>query len=160
MNFRLVFQSVSLTLLALGAGQSMLSMELPTLKDAENAIKNGNLFAVRDFIQTGGNVNECNKLGKTLLHTACCYKDLEVIKTLIENGANLNQPDRIGETPLHYAATIGNINIINLLLKNGADSSCKNSFGRTMLYNVRLWHTNSEMEQLVIKAIKEQHEIR
>jgi ankyrin repeat protein len=104
---------------------------IPTIEEVLRAIKNDDIEVVKNFIKTGGNINQCNApFGHNLLHTACGCEKVEVVKELINNGADVNMVDlMLGCTPLHYAAAGGCIDILRILIDNGADVTHKDSKG-------------------------------
>jgi ankyrin repeat protein len=54
--------------------------------------------------------------GRTALHRAVCYADLEMIHLFASKGANVNCQDKCKQTPLHYAIQRGNVSILQNLL--------------------------------------------
>jgi len=58
---------------------------------------------VKILLRYGADVNAVNKNGRTLLHLAVSYADLDLIKLLVENGANINTKDNNGRTVLYDA---------------------------------------------------------
>ena len=77
----------------------------------------GNIEAVNEFLDNGGNVNLQDEPGMTPLHHAVNsdWKEshLEMIKLLIERGAIVNAIDDTHHTPLHMAS---NATVAGLLL--------------------------------------------
>ena len=98
----------------------------------------GNIEAVNEFLDNGGNVNLQDEPGMTPLHHAVNsdWKEshLEMIKLLIERGAIVNAIDDTHHTPLHMAS---NATVAGLLLDAGADVNAKTKReGETPLYAV------------------------
>jgi ankyrin repeat protein len=97
----------------------------------------GNIEAVNEFLDNGGNVNLQDEPGMTPLHHAVNsdWKEshLEMIKLLIERGAIVNAIDDTHHTPLHMAS---NATVAGLLLDAGADVNAKTeSEGETLLFS-------------------------
>ncbi|KFO35059.1 Myosin-XVI [Fukomys damarensis] len=65
------------------------------------------LADVKRFLSSGGNVNEKNEEGVTLLHMACASGYKEVVSLILEHGGNLDVTDDQYWTPLHLAAKYG-----------------------------------------------------
>lgn len=64
------------------------------------------------FIESGGNVNEVDKLSMTPLHVAVQDIQLKIVDLLIKNGAKINLLDIRGRTPLEINAQYGNTEIL------------------------------------------------
>lgn len=68
------------------------------------------------------NVNNRNdNSGWTLLHKACVYGSVEVIRLLIALGAYLDVIDQDGSSPLWYACRAGHAECVQELIQSGAD---------------------------------------
>ncbi|XP_023570968.1 unconventional myosin-XVI [Octodon degus] len=84
------------------------------------------LADVKCFLSSGGNVNERNEEGVTLLHMACASGYKEVAALLLEHGGDPRLPDNQCWTPLHVAAKYGQTNLVKLLLTHGANPKLVN----------------------------------
>ncbi|XP_025779779.1 unconventional myosin-XVI [Puma concolor] len=84
------------------------------------------LTDVKHFLSDGGNVNEKNDDGVTLLHMACASGYKEVVSLLLEHGGDLNIVDNQYWTPLHLAAKYGQTNLVKLLLMHQANPNLLN----------------------------------
>uniref|UniRef100_A0ABI7WLA5 Myosin motor domain-containing protein n=1 Tax=Felis catus TaxID=9685 RepID=A0ABI7WLA5_FELCA len=84
------------------------------------------LMDVKHFLSDGGNVNEKNDDGVTLLHMACASGYKEVVSLLLEHGGDLNIVDNQYWTPLHLAAKYGQTNLVKLLLMHQANPNLLN----------------------------------
>lgn len=146
------------------APQSPTQLILSALKDgreeaAHNLLKKHPALAKADI---GG--------GWTLLHYACRYGQLSVVKELLEMGADVNKltkedygrgntlggyinyqvldrplksiPEDDRVAPLHMACIYGDIHIVSLLLENGSKVSGKYTFGAhsELVYAVKYGH--------------------
>jgi ankyrin repeat protein len=76
----------------------------------------GDAGLLRRLIQDKGVVDEADEEGRTALHFACGYGEIECAKVLIENKANLNAVDNNKNTALHYAAGYGQAEACKLLV--------------------------------------------
>ena len=79
------------------------------------AVKTGNIKAVKQHLDAGVDVNTKNKQGRTPLSAATTT---EIAELLIANGADVNAKTTTGRTPLHNADTKG---IAELLIAKGAN---------------------------------------
>ncbi|XP_010618297.1 unconventional myosin-XVI [Fukomys damarensis] len=84
------------------------------------------LADVKRFLSSGGNVNEKNEEGVTLLHMACASGYKEVVSLILEHGGNLDVTDDQYWTPLHLAAKYGQTNLVKLLLIHQANPKLVN----------------------------------
>ncbi|XP_072386530.1 transient receptor potential channel pyrexia-like isoform X2 [Diabrotica undecimpunctata] len=88
-----------------------------------DAVRNGDILAVRDFLKNGRDVNETDSSGNTPLLLAVCIKQEEIydaiVAALIENGADVNAYNK-GFTPLYNAVFYKREKSVEMLLKAGA----------------------------------------
>ena len=99
-------------------------------------VNRGDLNAVKEFLDQGGNVNLQDEPGTTPLHHAVNSnwkgKNFEIVKLLIERGADAKAIDDTHHTPLHLAS---NKETAELLIDSGADVNAKTQrTGETPLY--------------------------
>ena len=100
-------------------------------------VSRGNIQAVEQYLDKGGNVNLQDEPGMTPLHHAVNDdwkgSHLKMIKLLIERGANVNAIDDTHHTPLHMAS---NKETAELLIDAGANVNAKTlRTGETLLYS-------------------------
>ncbi|XP_062051238.1 unconventional myosin-XVI [Lepus europaeus] len=81
---------------------------------------------VQHFLSSGGNVNEQNEEGVTLLHMACASGYKEVASLILEHGGDLHTVDDQRCTPLHVAAKFGQTSLVKLLLMHQANPNLVN----------------------------------
>lgn len=65
-------------------------------------------------------VDKADPEGRTPLHFACGYGEIECAKALIAAKASINCVDNNKNTPLHYAAGYGELACVKLLLEKYA----------------------------------------
>jgi ankyrin repeat protein len=83
-------------------------------------VKQGHLFATKDLLNKGANVNAKNKDGESPLLVAAA-KDLDlIVQVLLENGANVKAKDKDSNTALMLASENGHTEIVELLKQAGA----------------------------------------
>lgn len=104
------------------------------------------------LLNYGANPNIANNEGKTALHYASLFDDIDikVIKTLIKAGAELNTKDNKGNTPLILATRIGDKEKVELLIENGADVNIRNDEQFSPLI-IAVDNKNQDLVNLFIK---------
>lgn len=126
-----------------------------------DAISRGNLGEVHDLLEGIDCVDLDAIRGdweRTLLHQACKYGKLEIVKYLIEEReAKVNSVDIDGETPLLQTFCEINPNalttitkIVELLLANGADVNIKSNTDTTALHEVCCFRRYSGVIQVLL----------
>ncbi|XP_074048123.1 unconventional myosin-XVI [Macrotis lagotis] len=81
---------------------------------------------IKQLLSSGGNINEKNDEGVTLLHMACASGYKDVASLILDHGADLNVVDNQYWTPLHLAAKYGQTNLVKLLLMYQANPNLLN----------------------------------
>lgn len=87
------------------------------------AVKRGDLTAVRSMVATKANVNATEPDGTTALHWAADLGDVRMVDLLIKSGATVKVANRFGATPLGLAAVRGNAAVVERLLAAGEDAN-------------------------------------
>jgi ankyrin repeat protein len=95
--------------------------------------ESGDYNKVRLALNFGADVNAKKYDGRTPLHWASRYNDIEIAKLLLKAGADVEAINDYGETPLHWASRYNRIEIVGLLLEKGADMGAKNRWENTPL---------------------------
>ncbi|PRQ47145.1 putative chromatin regulator PHD family [Rosa chinensis] len=67
------------------------------------AIKNGDIDAVKKLLSEGVNANYHDKQGLSLLHLAAVFNQTEIVFALMDSGGSLDYKNAQGETPLDCA---------------------------------------------------------
>ena len=98
-----------------------------------DAVKAGDVQAVRGFLKQRANVNATEADGMTALHWAVRSNDMNTVQLLLGSGANAKATNRYGVTPLTLAATNGNAVLVERLIKAGADPNAATPEGETAL---------------------------
>jgi ankyrin repeat protein len=98
-----------------------------------DAVKQGNLIAVKALLAQHTNVNAAEPDGMTALHWAVRANDEQTVQLLLKAGANAKAASRYGVTPLGLAAQNGSASVTDLLLKAGADPNSATPEGETVL---------------------------
>ena len=88
------------------------------------AVKTGNIEAVKQYLDAGVDVNAIGKYGRTPLHYAATRGLKKIIELLIARGADVNTKievgDYKGQTPLDGAIQWNRTETADLLRKHGA----------------------------------------
>ena len=83
------------------------------------AIREGDIEAVKQHLAAGTNVNTEDDGGQTPLHIAASWGHKEVAELLIAAGADVNAKDTRGETPLDRAIFTDETETTDILRKHG-----------------------------------------
>ncbi|XP_043565374.1 myotrophin [Chiloscyllium plagiosum] len=97
------------------------------------AIKNGDVEAVKNFVEQGIDVTKLEVAGRRAIHFAADCGQLEVLEFLIRLGAEINVPDIHGYTALLSAIYEGHLECVKFLLSKGANKTGKCPDGMSYL---------------------------
>ncbi|MCD4782298.1 MAG: ankyrin repeat domain-containing protein [Candidatus Eremiobacteraeota bacterium] len=91
-------------------------------KSIFNAINDGNIEEVRNFINNGADINERNTMGITPLHKGVIVGNKKAVELVLSAGADIEAKNtRENATALHIAASRGELEIAEMLVRSGAD---------------------------------------
>ncbi|MBU0720572.1 ankyrin repeat domain-containing protein [bacterium] len=85
-------------------------------------LKNNDYLNAKKYIKEGGDVNDANENGESVL--ACGIRsrcDMDLLLLLIQNGADIYDFDEEGVSIFDMAVTYDNIDIVMLLIEKGID---------------------------------------
>jgi ankyrin repeat protein len=108
---------------------------MKTDKKLEKAILQGDLVLAKSLIESGCNVNEIDKNGRTIIYDAIVKGDYEIVQLLCKANTNVNVKDIEERTPLHFTAIHNKLEIAKLLIEYGAIIDAQDKFGNTPLGN-------------------------
>ena len=97
------------------------------------AVRKGDVTAVRALIKSGADVRAPEGDGATALHWAANRDSIELVRLLLDAGASAQAVNDLGITPLHLAAANGNPATIKLLLDKKANVNAAAASGVTPL---------------------------
>ena len=86
-----------------------------------DAVKKGDIEALRKHLGAGADVNTKDDDGYTLLTVAVAYGSKGIVELLIFNGVDVNAKNDGGSTPLNIATAQGHKETVELLIFNGVD---------------------------------------
>jgi ankyrin repeat protein len=123
------------------------------------AVKQGDVSAVRALIKSGADVRAPEGDGATALHWAAYRDSIELVRLLLDAGASAQAANDLGVTPLHLAAANGNAAAIKLLLDKRANVNAAATSGVTPLMEaVRAGHVDAVRLLLASGANVNAHE--
>ena len=102
----------------------------PSFLYIHEAVDAGDLNAVRQFLESGADVQELDSRGAPPLHVAAASGHLQIAQLLVESGADVNFLIEEGGTPLMSAASCLQPQIIEFLLFKGGQPNKKGADGR------------------------------
>jgi len=88
-------------------------------------------------------ISSADVVGRTPLHEAAYWGQIEIVRFLLANRANVHAKDRNGRTPLFGAATCGFTGAAELLIKSGANVNVMDDMKETPLMPASGWGNNS-----------------
>lgn len=139
-----------------------------TFVDALHAVRQGNLKKLQDYMAFNQQYARCKNWDDcTLLHEACHFAHVEMVKLLLDNGADINALYK-GQSPLHFTVE-GNIKkstpeqylafqkrrkaTINLLITKQADLTLTNEAGETPIHLVAKLGDSALMALLLTQPV-------
>ncbi|MHC4540614.1 MAG: ankyrin repeat domain-containing protein, partial [Planctomycetota bacterium] len=94
----------------------------------------GSLEKLRNFVETGTDIDSKDEKGRTPLLRAVMGKHIEAVKCLVEAGADVNTHDEQGHIPLVHALWAVDLDMVQLLLDKGTDVHAKDKSGYTPVH--------------------------
>lgn len=82
---------------------------------------------------SGLHINSKSSMGRTALHKACEFHNVDMATTLIENGANMNVKCKLGRTPLQFMSMHGDLEACVSMIIKGAELAERDIRGRNAL---------------------------
>ena len=114
----------------------------------------GNIEVVKQFLDSGTDVNAKDETGGTPLDEAAGWGRNDIVELLIAKGADVNAKfDDDGSTPLHLSAWRGHFETAELLIAAGSEVNAKMEDGDTPL---DLAERESRRDSPQVKAAKKE----
>ncbi len=102
-----------------------------------DAAKNGDVEAVRRYLDRGASPNERDRADAPLILRAACYGRLGVIRLLIERGAEVNARQDGDWTAIFCAARYDELATVEFLIESGADLTLRAENGNSITDTAR-----------------------
>jgi uncharacterized protein len=115
--------------------------------ELRQAIKHGDLAAVRHYLDRGGDVHTTDRNGWSLLLLAAGEGNTPIIRLLLDAGADVNQIWGNWYSPLVAAAIAGSVRAVKLLLERGAKTQIG---GKLISEQLPVWGYENEKIRLLI----------
>lgn len=116
------------------------------------AVKDGNIDAVRAMVSKRVDVNAAEVDGTTALHYAAHLDNLAAADLLIRAGANVKAANRYGATPLWLACVNGSAAMVEKLLTAGADPNTAMPEGDTVLMTAARTGNAAVVKALLVRG--------
>ena len=80
------------------------------------------IYDMRVWVLHEGDLEECLSISDwTVIHCACKYGHLDIVKFLVEHGCDPACRNAIGATPLHFACWEGHLDVVTFLIERGCN---------------------------------------
>ena len=120
-------------------------------RDIFDYIRTDDIESVKNYIDSGYDLNIQNELDYTPLNYATSHNKIKIVELLLRVGADIEKQDNYGYTPLIQAAYNNEIETVKLLLNAGADINKQSNDGDTALISASI-DDNREMVKLLLNA--------
>lgn len=95
------------------------------------------------LLASGGDLEEKDWNGQTMLHMSCWDGNLDVVIDLLNRGAEIDARDNHSRSPLHYASAHGFLDVAMELINRGADiEAVDKDLATPLLYSCRHGHVS------------------
>ena len=98
----------------------------------------GDLKALEDYIEDGGDLNQRDEDRNTPLMVAIVFGRADAARVLVDAGAKLDLKSKKGDTALILAAFLGQTETVKILLEKGADHEIRSNAGASALDSAEL----------------------
>jgi len=116
--------------------------------------KSGDLQSAMDLLRAGASANASDQSG-SILHYACQYGALALVKLLLAQGANKEALTQEDATPLYIAAQYGHKDVVKVLVDKGAEIDAQTQGPGLTPLHLAEWKGHKEVvEVLVAKGAK------
>ncbi len=119
-------------------------------QDILEYIEKNDIKSVKNYIESGYDLNSQNSDGITPLIKSVINDKIEIVKLLLNAGADIDKQDNFGRTALIYATFYNSTMIIKLLLDAGANIDKQDNYGNSALICASESEDNIEMIELLL----------
>lgn len=118
--------------------------------DWQNAVKLGNLPALKTLYRQSLNINAHDSSQRTALHWAAALGQLEIVDYLVKAKADIEATDKAGRTALHLATGYGELEVVKYLVNEARlDVSIPDDDGKDALQIAYSMKKRPVQEQIV-----------
>ena len=90
-------------------------------------LQKNNFIAVKEYIQNGGDINDVNDTGESVMAYAIRNKcDMDLLLLLVENGADIYDFDDEGVSIFDMSITYNNIDMVKFMIEKGVNVNFTN----------------------------------
>ena len=115
-------------------------------------LKKNDFIGVKKYIKSGGNVNDANDTGESVLAYAIRNRcDMDLLFLLVESGADIYDFDDEGVSVFDMSVTYNNIDMVNFILEKGVDVNCTNRRSRFTPLMAAVSYGRIEIVKLLLK---------
>ena len=118
-------------------------------QDIFKYIENRDIQSIKNYIDSGYDLNIQNEYSNTPLILATLSNKIEIVKLLLDSGADIDKQNNDGYTALILAVMYNNLEIVELLLNAGAYIDKQNNDGDTALI-LAAYKNNSEIVEILL----------
>ncbi|WP_051396236.1 ankyrin repeat domain-containing protein [Ignatzschineria larvae DSM 13226] len=102
---------------------------ISTITHYHQAAQTGDLEAIQQYLQAGGDINALNRTEESAILIAAKHQQYDVVQFLIEQGADINLQDQICFNPFLWGCIHNDLKLVEMMLNAGADLKRLTRFG-------------------------------
>lgn len=135
------------------AAQTAPPAEAMTLESFIFTAKSGTPDELQAALDTGVDMNQVDRMGRTALTEALLVGSNTNAKALIEAGVNVTTPGRVGYTPLILACNNGDVDLVQSILDRRANPNRANDNGVTALHTACRSTADDQQLTAIVSAL-------
>ena len=114
-----------------------------------DGVKTGNIYAVRQALRDGADVNVMIDGSDSALQIAVCSGFIDIVEVLLVHGVNVDYAPSHGYTALYTAVSFSRVEIVKMLILAGANPYSANNRYRRTAFNV----ADEVMREVMVAAM-------